>query len=208
VRSVAAIDTKAACVPRFHRSPSSRRMRCGSKPTLASPPSSPAGTTTGGIAGESTRRATARLSSVTTSSSIVRSTYARKAAYVGGCSGSGTPNAVVDRADAADDGPPLLRVPEDHGQRRVDRAPQAIEGAPGEVAVVGDAGRDERMRDPHQQRAAAAEEQDRLAVDAPRERPRTEQPRVARPAGARVREAADHAAQGLHAPHRRDATPE
>jgi len=78
-------------------------------------------------------------------------------------------------------------VGEDQRQHQIERAPEAIERARAEVAVGGDAGGDERVRDLEEERPSAAEEDGRLPVDAPGDGLRAVEapPRVDRaPAGA------------------------
>jgi diacylglycerol kinase len=70
-------------------------------------------------------------------------------------------------------------VTEDDREGGVDRAEQAGQGRPPEIGVLIDPGRDERMRDLHEQRRGPAEEQEALAVDTSRDRVDSQDPCVA-----------------------------
>jgi diacylglycerol kinase len=70
-------------------------------------------------------------------------------------------------------------VTEDDREGGVDRAEQAGQGRPPEIGVLIDPGRDERVRDLHEQRRGPAEEQEALAVDTSRDRVDSQDPCVA-----------------------------
>jgi hypothetical protein len=78
-------------------------------------------------------------------------------------------HARVDGAERARRGLGRRRVAVDDAEHGVHRAPQAMQRMRQEVAVSGDARRDERMRELEEERALAAEEQHRLAVHAPKD---------------------------------------
>lgn len=61
------------------------------------------------------------------------------------------------------------RLREDHGERRVEGAAQPADRVPPEVRVLFDPGGHEGMRDLHEQRGGAAEEEEQLAVQPPRD---------------------------------------
>ena len=73
----------------------------------------------------------------------------------------------VDAFDLVDRRQRVRRVREDDGEHQVERPPEARERLGAEAAVRRDRGSDERVRDLEEKGAAAAEEHDRLAIDAP-----------------------------------------
>src|SRR5438094_172015 len=106
---------------------------------------------------------------------------------------------VLDLADGPDR---PRRVGEDERQHEIEGAPQALERTLAEAAVRRHARRDQRVRDLQEQRPPAAEQDDRLAVDAPGDARGTEEAlgRVDRGAGGpqpievRGRQSGGHAA--------------
>src|SRR5205085_4827724 len=61
------------------------------------------------------------------------------------------------------------RVGEDDRERRVDGAQKTRDRSAPEAGVLVDTGRDQRMRDLHQERSRTAEQEEALAVDAARD---------------------------------------
>ena len=94
-------------------------------------------------------------------------------------------HAGVDALDCADGGDRIRRVGEDQRQHEVEGAPEAFERALAEAAVRGDAGRDQRVGNLQEERASAADEERRFAVDAPRDAVAGEEARARIDRGAR-----------------------